>query len=180
MLCREKPPAALQWGKKGAHLCSPSPTSPLPTPNFIALIAALDAWQETLYPAESNHLLDLSQLPPQTVIALAIRSPQGEAVGCGAIVLSEEGFGEMKRVYIDPQHRGQQLGEKLLAALEAKARQRDCHTLRLETGIHQHAAIALYTRNGYQTRCAFAPYQPDPLSVFMEKPLFADLRSAAL
>ncbi|STT42775.1 N-acetyltransferase GCN5 [Klebsiella pneumoniae] len=136
---------------------------------FIALIAALDAWQETLYPAESNHLLDLSQLPPQTVIALAIRSPQGEAVGCGAIVLSEEGFGEMKRVYIDPQHRGQQLGEKLLAALEAKARQRDCHTLRLETGIHQHAAIALYTRNGYQTRCAFAPYQPDPLSVFMEK-----------
>ncbi len=26
---------------------------------FIALIAAaLDAWQETLYPAESNHLLD--------------------------------------------------------------------------------------------------------------------------
>ncbi|SQC87992.1 N-acetyltransferase GCN5 [Klebsiella pneumoniae] len=79
---------------------------------FIALIAALDAWQETLYPAESNHLLDLSQLPPQTVIALAIRSPQGEAVGCGAIVLSEEGFGEMKRVYIDPQHRGQQLGEK--------------------------------------------------------------------
>ncbi len=119
-----------------------------------------------LYPAESNHLLDLSQLPPQTVIALAIRSPQGEAVGCGAIVLSEEGFGEMKRVYIDPQHRGQQLGEKLLAALEAKARQRDCHTLRLETGIHQHAAIALYTRNGYQSRCAFAPYQPDPLSVF--------------
>jgi putative acetyltransferase len=71
-------------------------------------------------------------------------------------------------------------GRKLLAALEAKARQRDCHTLRLETGIHQHAAIALYTRNGYQTRCAFAPYQPDPLSVFMEKPLFADLRSAAL
>jgi putative acetyltransferase len=38
--------------------------------------------------------------------------------GCGAIVLSAEGFGEMKRVYIDPQHRGQQLGEKLLAALE--------------------------------------------------------------
>ena len=115
---------------------------------FTALIAALDAWQETLYPAESNHLLDLSQLPPQTVIALVIRSAQGEAVGCGAIVLSEEGFGEMKRVYIDPQHRGQQLGEKLLAALEAKARQRDCHTLRLETGIHQHAAITLYTRNG--------------------------------
>ena len=94
------------------------------------------------------------------MIALAIRSPQGEAVGCGAIVLSAEGFGEMKRVYIDPQHRGQQLGEKLLAALEEKARQRDCHTLRLETGIHQHAAITLYTRNGYQTRCALPLTSP--------------------
>ncbi len=146
---------------------------------FTALIAALDAWQETLYPAESNHLLDLGQLPPETVIALAIRSPQGEAVGCGAIVLSAEGFGEMKRVYIDPQHRGQQLGEKLLAALEEKARQRDCHTLRLETGIHQHAAITLYAQR-LSDPLRVCPYQPDPLSVFMEKPLFADLRSAAL
>ncbi|STS90608.1 N-acetyltransferase GCN5 [Klebsiella variicola] len=50
---------------------------------FTALIAALDAWQETLYPAESNHLLDLSQLPPQTVIALVIRSAQGEALAAG-------------------------------------------------------------------------------------------------
>ncbi len=44
---------------------------------FIALIAALDARQETLYPAESNHLLDLSQLPPQTVIALGDPQPAG-------------------------------------------------------------------------------------------------------
>ena len=48
---------------------------------FIALIAALDAWQETLYPSESNHLLDLSQLPPQTVIALAIRRARPLAAG---------------------------------------------------------------------------------------------------
>ncbi len=84
----------------------------------------------------------------------------------------------MKRVYIDPQHRGQQLGEKLLAALEAKASAR----LPYLHGDRYPSACGhrLYTRNGYQTRCAFAPYQPDPLSVFMEKPLFADLRSAAL
>ncbi len=45
----------------------------------------------------------------------------------------------MKRVYIDPSTVASSW-EKLLAALEAKARQRDCHTLRLETGIHQHAS----------------------------------------
>ena len=95
---------------------------------FIALIAALDAGRRpstrrratTCWTLASCRRRRSSPGDPQ----------QGEAVGCGAIVLSEEGFGEMKRVYIDPQHRGQQLGEKLLAALEAKARQRDCHTLR--------------------------------------------------
>ena len=65
-------------------------------------------------------------------------------------------------------------------ALETEALRRDCHTVRLETGVHQQAAVRLYTRWGYQTRSAFAPYQPDPLSLFMEKLLVADLRSAAL
>ena len=154
--------------------------TPLNHPDLTALIAELDAYQQTLYPAESNHLIDLSALPAASVIALIIRDGQHRAVGCGAIVLGEEGIGEMKRVSIHPAHRGQQLGEKLLAALEKEAINRECHTVRLETGIHQHAAVALYMRNGYQTRSAFAPYQPDPLSIFMEKLLLVDLRSAAL
>ena len=154
--------------------------TPLNHPDLTALIAELDAYQQTLYPAESNHLIDLSALPAASVIALIIRDAQHRAVGCGAIVLGEEGVGEMKRVFIHPTHRGQQLGEKLLAALEKEAITRECHTVRLETGIHQHAAVALYTRNGYQTRSAFAPYQPDPLSIFMEKLLLVDLRSAVL
>ncbi|MDA4629717.1 GNAT family N-acetyltransferase, partial [Escherichia coli] len=36
----------------------------------MALIAELDAYQQTLYPAESNHLIDLSALPAESVIAL--------------------------------------------------------------------------------------------------------------
>lgn len=156
-----------------------APTT-LAHPDLTALIAQLDAYQESLYPAESNHLVDLTQLAPESVIVLLIRDAQQLAVGCGAIVLDKQGFGEMKRVYIDPTHRGQMLGERLLEALESEALRRDCHTVRLETGIHQHAAVKLYTRGGYQTRCAFAPYKPDPLSLFMEKLLVADLRSAAL
>jgi putative acetyltransferase len=67
----------------------------------------------------------------------AIVHASGEMVGCGAIVLNDDGTGEMKRVYIDARHRGQQLGDKLLNALEAAAVARECHTLRLETGIKQ-------------------------------------------
>lgn len=149
-------------------------------PDVRALIDTLDAYQTQLYPAESNHLLDLASLPPESVIMHAIIHASGEMVGCGAIVLNDDGTGEMKRVFIDERHRGQQLGEKLLDALESAALERGCHTLRLETGIKQQAAIRLYTRCGYQQRDAFAPYAEDPLSIFMEKLLTADLRLAIL
>jgi putative acetyltransferase len=139
-------------------------------PDVIALIAELDRYQAALYPAESNHLLDLASLPDETLILRKILHLD-QAVGCGAVVLNHDGSGEMKRVFIDPTHRGQQLGEKLIAALEQAVVGRACHTLRLETGIEQHAAVKLYQRCGYQIRDAFAPYQPDPLSIFMEKAL---------
>lgn len=139
-------------------------------PAVNALIAELDRYQSALYPEESNHLLDLASLPQNQLIVMVIRKGE-EAVGCGAIVLYDAGRGEMKRVFINPTHRGQRLGEKLLAELETAALQRGCRTLQLETGIHQHAAICLYQRCGYKVCDAFAPYQPDPLSVFMVKPL---------
>jgi putative acetyltransferase len=43
--------------------------------------------------------------------------------------------------------------------------------LRLETGIHQPEALGLYRAAGFVERGPFGPYRPDPLSVFMEKPL---------
>lgn len=149
-------------------------------PDIVTLIAALDRYQGELYPAESNHLLDLTALPADSLIMMAIRDLQLRAVGCGAIVLNGDGTGEMKRVYIDPTHRGQRLGNRLLAALEDEALSRGCHTLRLETGIKQDAAIRLYAQQGYQFCEAFPPYAADPLSHFMEKALVADVRLAAL
>ncbi|MGK9175314.1 GNAT family N-acetyltransferase [Yokenella regensburgei] len=146
-------------------------------PVIRTLIAALDAWQSECYPQESNHLLDLSELPASTLALLAIRHESGETVGCGAVVLNGDGTGEIKRVYIDARHRGQKLGELLITALETAALARGCHTLRLETGIKQPAAITLYGRCGYQQRSAFAPYADDPLSIFMEKDL-SDRHSA--
>ena len=41
----------------------------------------------------------------------------------------------------------------------------------LETGYLQTEAIGLYRRLGYAERPPFGDYLPDPLSIFMEKPL---------
>ena len=54
-------------------------------------------------------------------------------------------------------------------ALEAEAQSNGVSVVRLETGIHQEAAIGLYRRNGYVECTPFDDYLEDPLSVFMEK-----------
>jgi hypothetical protein len=46
--------------------------------------------------------------------------------------------------------------------------------LRLETGIHQSAAISLYERMGFQRIRPFGAYLEDPLSLFYEKRIMHD------
>jgi PPOX class probable FMN-dependent enzyme len=141
-------------------------------PDVIALIADLDAYQDTLYPPESRHALDLNSLKQANVLFAVARDAAGAAVGCGAIVLEDDaGEGELKRMYVKPSARGHGVARRLLSLLEARAQAHGCCTLRLETGPSQPEALALYARFGYARRGPFGGYRDDPLSVFMEKPL---------
>jgi putative acetyltransferase len=137
-------------------------------PDVIALITELDAYQDTLYPPQSRHYLDLASLPQANVLFAVARDDVGQAVGCGAVVLYPE-FGELKRLYVSPRGRGQGLGRKLLALLESRAVGSGCKLLMLETGPYQPEALALYASAGYESRGPFGNYQDDPLSVFMQK-----------
>jgi putative acetyltransferase len=144
-------------------------------PDVKHLIAELDAYQTALYPAESNHLLDIASLMlPQVLFAVA-RDDDGAALGCGALVLSGE-HGELKRMYVPPRHRGKGVAKALMQFLEAQASQRGCSVLRLETGIHQPEALGLYAAAGYVRTPPFGAYVDDPLSVFMQKALPQDTR----
>lgn len=75
-------------------------------PDVIALIAELDAFQDSLYPAEARYALDIASLVSPAVLFAMARDSDGAAVGCAAIVLGE-GYGEVKRMYVRPQCRGQ-------------------------------------------------------------------------
>ncbi|MBP2171353.1 putative acetyltransferase [Erwinia toletana] len=135
------------------------------------LVAELDAFQAKLYPAESNHCLELSTIKDESIRCLIVRDQHGNPAGCGAIFLQGDGSGEIKRVYIRSEYRGQKIGEKIVGYLENLAVKSDCHLLRLETGIYQKPAIALYQNCGYEFCDPFPPYSEDPLSVFMYKNL---------
>ncbi|MBP2197765.1 GNAT family N-acetyltransferase [Pantoea cypripedii] len=137
------------------------------------LIAELDAFQSVLYPAESNHCLDLTTVEDGVLHCLMVTDAADHPVGCGAILLQGDGGAELKRIYVRPTWRGHQLGEAIVQHLETVAVQQGCEVARLETGNQQQAAIRLYEKMGYRQCAAFPPYLPDPLSVFMMKPLLA-------
>ncbi len=140
-------------------------------PDVWALVEALDAFQQPLYPPESHHGIDLASLLQPQVLFAVLRDDAGQALGCGALVLGADGQGELKRMFLRPDTRGGGRAHALLAFLEAQGRARGCRCVQLETGIHQPAALAFYGAAGYTTRGPFGSYGADPNSVFMEKPL---------
>lgn len=141
---------------------------PAAQPDVIALIEALDAYQIPLYPAESHHGIDMTALSQPNVLFAVARDRQGRAVACGAIVVGPE-YGELKRMYTLPSHRGQGIARALLALLESEAQSRGVRCFTLETGYLQHDAIGLYERLGYRRCGPFGDYAEDPNSVFMSK-----------
>lgn len=141
-------------------------------PDVIRLVQDLDDYMAALYPAESNHLLDIETLArPEILFHVARRD--GAAIGCAALWLRDGAdYAEVKRVYVSPAARGGKLGAKLITILEAAARTAGRCILRLETGIHQPEARRLFLAAGFHDCGPFGDYPADdPLSVFMEKRL---------
>jgi GNAT superfamily N-acetyltransferase len=95
----------------------------------------------------------------------------GEAVGCGAYRPLDEDVAEVKRMYVEPDFRGRGISRRILAELEAAARQAGYQAIRLETGIMQPEAIRLYETAGYRRIGNYGYYKDDPRSVCFEKAL---------
>ena len=139
-------------------------------PDVRRLLEAGDAFSASLYPPESNHMLDVAALLNSAVTFLVARQ-DGVAIGCGALVRKPGGYAEIKRMFVDEAARGCNVGRRILDAVEVIARAEKIAALKLETGIHPPATIGLYRSAGFQDVPPFGDYRPDPLSVFMSKAL---------
>jgi putative acetyltransferase len=139
-------------------------------PPVRALVEELDAYLIPLYPAESNHLLDIETLrQPEMRFFAAFRSD--EVLAIGGCWLHHD-YAEVKRLYVKPEARGLGLAKQIMQRIEAEALAAGRILARLETGIHQPESLGLYRRLGYVDCGAFGDYPTDdPNSVFMEKPL---------
>ena len=136
------------------------------------LILALNAELSSRYPEDGacHFRLDADEVAEGRGAFLV--AYQGEkAIGCGAVRRTEEGTGELKRMYVCLEERCRGVGRAILDALEVEAKKLRIHKLLLETGIRNPEAIALYERAGFSRIPAFGEYVGSPISVCMAKDL---------
>jgi GNAT superfamily N-acetyltransferase len=96
----------------------------------------------------------------------------GAAAGCVALHALDSTVGEIKRMYVDPEHRGRGVARSLLLHVIEEARLRNYDTLRLGTLATMHAAQTLYTSAGFRK---IEPYRAVEFgdTLFYELPLGA-------
>jgi GNAT superfamily N-acetyltransferase len=140
-----------------------------------ALIRELDRELEERYPAASVHGLHADEMISFPGVFLVGRW-EGAVVACGAVRPLEAGLAEVKRMYVRPAARRRGFARRLLDELERVAGELGVRTLRLETGIHQPEAVALYEGAGYHSIPAYGEYVGNVYSLCYEKTLEASRR----
>jgi putative acetyltransferase len=139
-------------------------------PEGASLISALDRELRERYPGMSIHVIDPVGFRRTNGVFLLGRL-DGVAVACGALRPLGDSGAELKRMFVRKDYRGRGYARVMLAALERVAIERGYRTIRLETGIYQPEAIALYESAGYHPIPGYGEDASDSRSRYFEKSL---------
>jgi ribosomal protein S18 acetylase RimI-like enzyme len=102
--------------------------------------------------------------------ALLLALDDDKVIACAGVRRIDGATAELKRMFVDPNYRGLQLGQQILQQALNEAKQL-CYTfIRLDTVPNMRAAIKLYKAAGFYE---IEPYRfnPMPGAIYMEKKL---------
>jgi putative acetyltransferase len=140
------------------------------------LIAELNAHLLTLTPPEFCSHMTAEQMADTSTTVFVARTPEGRAIGMGALRREDGGVAEVKRMFTRPDARGLHVGSAILDRIIDLAQREGIGRLVLETGDRHPEAWRLYESRGF-TRCGpVLDYSDSKWSVFYEKPLLAGAR----
>jgi ribosomal protein S18 acetylase RimI-like enzyme len=137
----------------------------------------LQALYQVIYGGEDATPHDAAEfVPPAGYFVVGYLG--GVAVACGGWRARDEdeppllpGDAEIKRMYVDPGHRGRGHARALLADLETAAADAGRRRMVLETAYRQPEAITLYVSAGYAPMAPFGTYRDTPGGRYFAKRL---------
>ena len=138
-------------------------------PDFQALVVLLDRYLAEIDGDEHAFYAPLNQIDYLDTVVVAYLG--GEPVGCGAFRAYAAEAVEIKRMFVQPAHRGQGVAQAVLGELEKWAGELGYASGVLETGKRQPEAIRLYERSGYGHIPNYGQYVGIDNSVCMQKAL---------
>jgi GNAT superfamily N-acetyltransferase len=145
-------------------------TAALDAPESLELIEAVQQEYVVRYGGrDATELAVVEFAPPQGIFVVG--RDAGQPVACGGVRLVEPEVGELKRMYVAPAARRRGIARAMLDHLEREARKLGATWLRLETGLHQPEALALYASAGYADAEPFGHYAGAPLARHLAKNL---------
>lgn len=95
----------------------------------------------------------------------------GQAVGCGCWKLLDQETPEIKRMFVNPDYRGQQISQKILSVIEDDIKSNGFKKSVLETGSEMNQAIRFYEKQGYVIIPNFGEFINDDQCVCLSKVL---------
>ncbi len=137
--------------------------------DFQLLVTELDADLQNRYGEQQAFFSQFNKLNHIHHVIVAYNNEL--PVGCGAFKLFEEKVVEIKRMYVQAQHRGKGIAAQILHALEQWAKQEGFTACVLETGLNQPEAIRLYEKTGYKRIPNYGQYFGVDISICMRKEL---------
>lgn len=132
------------------------------------LIDELNTTLHQFTPPEFCYHLTVEEMaaPDMTVFVARL---DGIAVGTGTLRRHKGGIGEVKRMYVRPDHQGRGIGGDILRAIEDQAKVDGLTRLVIETGHVHHAAWRVYERAAFHRCGPVLGYPESPYSIFYEK-----------
>lgn len=94
----------------------------------------------------------------ESITDVLIASVEGVAVGCAGLKAYSDSDVEIKRVWVDPEFRGNHISTAMMDALEAKAVELGFRRAILQTRPQMEEAVHLYTKRGYVLIDNYPPY----------------------
>ena len=138
-------------------------------PDLLSLVRKLDVYLNEIFgdlQADYDQYNSLQELDA-VVIAYIGEQP----IGCGCFKAFDEQRVEIKRMFVDPAHRGSGVANQIVDELEAWANEDGYTGAVLETGLRMPDAMRFYEKCGYQLINNYGQYAGNENSICFGKRL---------